>query len=94
MAQGSRAGRPLEQFYSTPRFISSLSISKYDFIQRRFPSSSAMPPLLTGRELPGVFDDAIARLEHALDLAALGALGQPAIRKGHVRRSEICHVLV
>ena len=41
-------------------------------------------PLLTGRELPGVFDDAVARLEHALDLAALGALGQPAIRKGYV----------
>ena len=38
-------------------------------------------PLLTGRELPGVFDDAVARLEHALDLAALGALGQPAMRK-------------
>ena len=44
--------------------------------------------LLTGRKLPGVFDDAVARLEHALDLAALGALGQPAIRNGHVENSH------
>ena len=33
------------------------------------------PLLLTGCELSGVFDDAVARLEHALDLPALGALG-------------------
>ena len=32
------------------------------------------PCSLTGCELSRVFDDAVARLEHALDLSALGAL--------------------
>ena len=36
-------------------------------------------PLLTGCELSGVFDDAVSRLEHALDLAALRALRKPGV---------------
>ena len=47
-------------------------------------------PLLTGCELSGVFDDAVSRLEHTLDLAALRALRKPGVSEQHYEMYSVC----
>ena len=48
---------------------------------------------LTSCELARVFDDAVARLQHALDLSALGALRQAEVMNGikSIEQQEFPH---